>query len=80
MHRLGFTRQPPKAGGICKVLIALNVKAFEDALTQWVGTLLSRPIDKAFRIGPPMRKASWTKRFAAGWGEPGEREWRRQQL
>ena len=27
------------------------------------------PIDKAFRIGTPMRKASWTKRFAAGWGE-----------
>jgi len=44
MHRLGFTRRPPKAGGIRKVLIALNVKAFEDALTQWVGTLLSRPI------------------------------------
>ncbi len=28
-----------------------------------------QPIDKAFRIAPPMRKASWTKRFAAGWGE-----------
>ena len=26
-------------------------------------------IDKAFRIAKPMRKASWTKRFAAGWGE-----------
>ena len=26
-------------------------------------------IDKAFRIATPMRKASWTKRFAAGWGE-----------
>src|SRR5271157_1602966 len=25
--------------------------------------------DKAFRIATPMRKASWTKRFAAGWGE-----------
>ena len=44
MHRLGFTRRPPKMGGIRKVLIALNVKAFEHALTQWVGTLLSRPI------------------------------------
>jgi hypothetical protein len=44
MHRLGFTRRPPKAGGIRKVLIALNAKAFEHALTQWVGTLLSRPI------------------------------------
>jgi len=28
-----------------------------------------RKIDKAFRIGAPMRKASWTKRFAGGWGE-----------
>jgi hypothetical protein len=28
-----------------------------------------RQIDKAFRIATPMRKASWTKRFAAGWGE-----------
>ena len=26
-------------------------------------------IDKAFRIATPMRKASWTKRFAGGWGE-----------
>ena len=26
-------------------------------------------IDKAFRIATPMRKASWTKRFAEGWGE-----------
>ena len=47
MHRLGFTRRPPKAGGIRKVLIALNVRAFEHALTQWVGTLLSRPITAA---------------------------------
>src|SRR5208283_3646245 len=34
---------------------------------------LSKPIgwqiDKAFRIATPMRKASWTKRFAGGWGE-----------
>src|SRR5208283_1865980 len=44
MHRLGFARRPPKAGGIRKVLIAVNVKAFEHALTQWVGALLSRPI------------------------------------
>ena len=26
-------------------------------------------IDKAFPIAKPMGKASWTKRFAAGWGE-----------
>ena len=44
MHRLGFTRRPPKQGGIRKVLIALNLKAFEHALTRWVEALLNRPI------------------------------------
>ena len=44
MHRLGFTRRPPKQGGIRKVLIALNVKAFEQALTRWVERLSSRPL------------------------------------
>ena len=39
MHRLGFTRRPPKMGGIRK------------ALTQWVGALLSRPI--AAEPSPP---------------------------
>src|SRR5208282_6055112 len=29
----------------------------------------TKQIDKAFRIATPMRKASWTKRFAGGWGE-----------
>jgi hypothetical protein len=43
MHRLGFVRKPPKTGGIRKVLIALNLKAFEEALTRWAETLLSRP-------------------------------------
>ena len=47
MHRLGFTRRPPKMGGIRKVLIAVNVRAFEHALTQWVGTLLGRSIAAA---------------------------------
>ena len=51
MHRLGFTRRPPKMGGIRKFLIALNLKAFEHALTQWVGALLSRPI--AAEPSPP---------------------------
>jgi len=27
--------------------------------------------DKAFLIAKPMGKATWTKRFAAGWGERG---------
>ncbi len=44
MHQLGFTRKPPKIGGIRKVLIALDVKAFEEALTRWAETLLRRPI------------------------------------
>ena len=44
MHRLGFTRTPPKLGGIRKVLIALNPVAFEDALTRWAEHLLGRPL------------------------------------
>ena len=43
MHQLGFTRKPPKIGGIRKVLIALDPKAFEDALTRWAESLLGRP-------------------------------------
>jgi DDE_Tnp_1-associated len=43
MHQLGFARKPPKMGGIRKVLIALNSKAFEDALTRWAGSLLGEP-------------------------------------
>src|SRR5208282_1597574 len=31
--------------------------------------IFRRTLDKAFRIATPMRKASWTKRFAGGWGE-----------
>ena len=44
MHRLGFTRRPPKMGGIRKVLIALDPKAFEDALSRWAKSLLSLPV------------------------------------
>jgi hypothetical protein len=44
MHRLGFTRRPPKLGGIRKVLIALNIAAFEAALTRWAEAMLGRPI------------------------------------
>jgi hypothetical protein len=44
MHQLGFTRKPPKLGGIRKVLIALNPKAFEEALTRWAESLLGRPV------------------------------------
>ena len=47
IHRLGFTCRPAKSGGIRKVLIALDRKAFEHALTRWVEALLSRPIAAA---------------------------------
>jgi hypothetical protein len=47
MHRLGFTRRPPKSGGIRKVLKALDVKAFEAALTRWAEANLGRSIATA---------------------------------
>jgi len=45
MHRLGFTRRPPKSGGIRKVLLALDRAAFEAALTRWAEAVLGRPLD-----------------------------------
>jgi len=33
--------------------------------------ILFQQIDKAFLIAKPMRKAYWTKRFAARWGSAG---------
>jgi hypothetical protein len=51
MHRLGFTRKPPKMGGIRKVLIALDSKAFEDALSRWAESLLSLPVSS--KLLPP---------------------------
>ena len=47
MHRLGFTRTPLKAGGIRKVLIALDVTAFEAALTRWAEASRGQPIPTA---------------------------------
>jgi hypothetical protein len=44
MHRLGFTRTPPKSGGIRKVLIALDKVRFEDALTRWAESRRGEPI------------------------------------
>jgi hypothetical protein len=40
MHQLGFTRKPPKLGGIRKILIALAPDVLEDALSRWAGSLL----------------------------------------
>jgi hypothetical protein len=44
MHRLGFTRRPPKLGGIRKVLIALDLAAFEAVLARWAEAMLGRPV------------------------------------
>ena len=46
IHRLGFTCRPPSPEG-SQVLMALDRKAFEHALTRWVEALLSRPIAAA---------------------------------
>ena len=45
-------------------------------LSQPMGWQNGGKIDKAFRIATPMRKASWTKRFAEGWGGAAGCEWR----
>jgi DDE_Tnp_1-associated len=51
MHRLGFTRRPPKSGGIRKVLMAVSPAALEAALTRWAEALLGR--SPAADDGPP---------------------------
>ena len=40
MHRLGFTRRPPRSGGVRKVLMAVSPAALEAALTRWAEALL----------------------------------------
>src|SRR3954451_6775374 len=47
MHRLGFTRTPPKSGGIRKVLIALDKTRFEDALSRWAEARRGQPVTPA---------------------------------
>jgi DDE family transposase len=54
MHRLGFTRRPPKLGGIRKVLIALDIAAFEAALTRWAEAMLGRPV-----VADPSPPEAW---------------------
>jgi hypothetical protein len=42
MHRLGFTRRPPKSGGIRKVLMAVGPSALEAGLTRWAEAALGQ--------------------------------------
>jgi DDE_Tnp_1-associated/Transposase DDE domain len=47
MHRLGFTRRPLKRHGLRKVLLALDVQAFEAALRRWANQVLGRSVPNA---------------------------------
>jgi hypothetical protein len=62
MHRLGFTRRPPKMGGIRKVILALNRTAFEAALTRWAETLRGRSVATAMRPPEPFALDGQTAR------------------
>ena len=62
MHRLGFTRKPPKSGGIRKVLIALAPNAFE-ARPDPLGGVLAGPTTATERALP--RRSPWTARRLA---------------
>ncbi len=63
MHRLGFTRKPPKSGGIRKVLMALDRVALEAALTRWAEALLGRP---AATDGAPLQALALDGKTARG--------------
>ena len=40
LHRIGFLRKPPTASGLRKLLMKLDVLAFERVLTNWIEDLL----------------------------------------
>jgi hypothetical protein len=52
MHRLGFTRRPPKRHGLRKVLLRLDAAAFEQALTRWAEGVLGRPLQASEKAPP----------------------------
>jgi hypothetical protein len=45
-HRLGFRRTPPTASGLRKVLIKIDVDAFEQVLTRWITDVLGELPDR----------------------------------
>ena len=44
-HALGYQRRPPKWGAFRNLLRAIDVDAFERALTAWIEPLLRRPLE-----------------------------------
>jgi hypothetical protein len=44
-HALGYLRRPPKWGAFRNLLRAIDVDAFERALTAWIEPLLERPLE-----------------------------------
>lgn len=53
MHRLGFTRRPPKRHGLRKLILRLDPAAFEGALTRWAEAVLGRPLRAADKAPAP---------------------------
>jgi hypothetical protein len=53
MHRLGFTRRPPKRHGLRKVLLRVDATALETALTRWAEGLLGRPLRRPQTAATP---------------------------